>query len=282
MWCLGHLLGLPVYQQNFDDGTDAFELVGGYGPKGFQPGELLRATDIKGVGGVYILDELNAASADVQELYNPALDGEGALTLSQKEGERWKINPDTFFVATCNPATKEYAGLKKYSEALLSRFHKAIVEPMTEDETRMILQGVSRRVARKVKEATDKTPRADRVKDLKALEHNFSVVSGWLVDIHHDIADGYRLGQMQRRNEPIANPRTALRLGTKEESKYLPDLSFRTMERALHSFGHLVPIRGYSDAFLGAIRADYAASAPSAEDRSAIVEHAKAKAVSHE
>ena len=71
-------------------------------------------------GHVLILDELNAANAEVLFLLHPLLDGGQFIRLMGKDGEIVNAHPDFRMFATINPP--DYVGTKELNPALLSRF----------------------------------------------------------------------------------------------------------------------------------------------------------------
>ena len=73
-------------------------------------------------GYVLVIDEINAASAEVLFKLNSLLDDERILILTEKDGEILEPHPDFRFVATCNPTELGYAGTQELNEALLDRF----------------------------------------------------------------------------------------------------------------------------------------------------------------
>ena len=73
-------------------------------------------------GWVIVIDEINAASADVLFKLNSVLDDERILILTEKAGEVINPHDDFRLVATCNPTELGYSGTQELNESLLDRF----------------------------------------------------------------------------------------------------------------------------------------------------------------
>jgi nitric oxide reductase NorQ protein len=73
-------------------------------------------------GYVIVIDEINAASAEVLFKLNSLLDDERILILTEKDGETINPHKDFRLVATCNPTELGYAGTQELNESLSDRF----------------------------------------------------------------------------------------------------------------------------------------------------------------
>ena len=115
-------LGKPVTRINLTGQTGEDELAGKMGllngATHFTDGPLTIAVR---EGHVLVLDELNAANAEVLFLLNPLLDDGKFIRLMGKDGEIVKAHPDFRMFATINPP--DYVGTKELNPALLSRFN---------------------------------------------------------------------------------------------------------------------------------------------------------------
>lgn len=74
-------------------------------------------------GYVIVIDEINAASAEVLFKLNSLLDDERILILTEKDGETITPHPNFRLIATMNPTEMGYAGTQELNEALVDRFH---------------------------------------------------------------------------------------------------------------------------------------------------------------
>lgn len=70
-------------------------------------------------GGVFVVDEINMAPADILSLFHSITDDERRLVLTQKDGEVIHSHPDFYLVATMNV---DYEGTKPLNLALKDRF----------------------------------------------------------------------------------------------------------------------------------------------------------------
>jgi len=113
---------LPYVRINLNGGTTADELIGHWVPKsegGFrwQDGVL---TTFARYGGIVALDEVNACPAEILFALHSLTDDERTLTLTSKDGEVVRANPNFFLVATMNPDT--YEGTRPLNAAFKDRF----------------------------------------------------------------------------------------------------------------------------------------------------------------
>lgn len=70
-------------------------------------------------GGIFVVDEINMAPADILSMLNSVTDDERKLVLTQKDGEVVIAHKDFCFMATMNP---DYEGTKPLNLALKDRF----------------------------------------------------------------------------------------------------------------------------------------------------------------
>jgi len=116
-----HKHKLPYMRVNLNESTTVEDLVGQWVPEvagGFkwQDGVLTR---FMRHGGVFVCDEINAATAGILFILHSVLDDEKKLVLVQKDGEVLHAHPDFWFVSTMNP---DYEGTKPLNNALKDRF----------------------------------------------------------------------------------------------------------------------------------------------------------------
>ena len=118
-------LNVPYRRTNLNGQTTAEDLVGQLIPNPNPEGKSKYVwndgvlTKFMREGGIFVLDEINMAPADILAILNPVLDEEQTLILTQHNGEVVKAHPDFWCVATFNP---EYAGTQEMNKSLLSRF----------------------------------------------------------------------------------------------------------------------------------------------------------------
>ena len=117
--------GRELVRINLDGGTSADQLVGrfqvranGNSPETyFQEGALVRAMR---EGCLLLLDEINAALADVLFVLHAVLEQDARLFIAET-GEEVRPHADFRIVATMNPCS-DYAGTRALNHALYSRF----------------------------------------------------------------------------------------------------------------------------------------------------------------
>ena len=124
--CLRHLaseMEMPYMRVNLNGGTTPEDLVGQWIPKregsGFEwcDGVL---TKMVRLGGLFVCDEINAATAEILFILHALLDDERKVVLVQKDGEVLVAHEDFVFAATMNPTG--YEGTKPLNLALFDRF----------------------------------------------------------------------------------------------------------------------------------------------------------------
>lgn len=137
---ISQLTKQPLRRVNLNGGTTADELVGrnGINKEGtfWIDGPLTEAVRN---GWYFILDEINAATAEVLFVLQCLLEKDGYLTLNEKPGnEIVRKHPNFRVFATCNPSS--YAGTQTMNTATLSRFQicKFLDFPTEEVEKKII------------------------------------------------------------------------------------------------------------------------------------------------
>lgn len=94
-------------------------------------------------GWILVIDEINAAPADVLFKLNSVLDDERILILTEKDGEVIDAHPDFRLVATMNPTELGYAGTQEVNESLADRFHTQIKIDYNDKVERKILRSMN-------------------------------------------------------------------------------------------------------------------------------------------
>jgi len=119
---LAGMVNAPYRRVNLNGGTTADELVGRIllNKEGtyWADGVL---TDAVRKGFWIVLDEINAAGADVLFALHSLLDDDRMLVLSENDGEIVRPHPAFRLFATMNPSG-DYVGTREVSKALMSRF----------------------------------------------------------------------------------------------------------------------------------------------------------------
>lgn len=138
---LAYQNNLPYMRVNLNGATTPEDLIGQWIPNPnpgvdtakyvWQDGVL---TKFMRQGGVFVVDEINMAPADILSMLHSVTDDERRLVLTQKDGEVIIANPNFWLVCTMNP---DYEGTKPLNLALKDRF-------------RIIPLGYSDRVERKL------------------------------------------------------------------------------------------------------------------------------------
>lgn len=132
----------PYRRVNLNGGSTADELVGRIllNKEGtfFQDGIL---TDAIRKGYWVVLDEINAAGADVLFALHSLLDDDRMLVLSENDGEIVRPHEDFRLFATMNPSG-DYAGTREVSKALMSRFPLVLTAsyPKEKEEIEIIVE----------------------------------------------------------------------------------------------------------------------------------------------
>lgn len=112
---------LPYMRVNLNEATTVEDLVGQFVADGggfrWVDGVL---TKFIREGGVFVVDEINAANAGILFVLHSVLDDERKIVLVQKDGEVVHAHKDFWLVATMNP--EGYEGVRPLNDALKDRF----------------------------------------------------------------------------------------------------------------------------------------------------------------
>lgn len=131
---------VPYMRVNMNGATTPEDLAGQWIPNPnpenpakyvWQDGVL---TKFMRTGGIFVVDEINMAPADILSMLHSVTDDERRLVLTQKDGEVIIAHPNFWFISTMNP---DYEGTKPLNLALKDRF-------------RIIVLGYSDRVERRL------------------------------------------------------------------------------------------------------------------------------------
>lgn len=151
--CLRHLayqMEIPYMRVNLNGGTTPEDLIGQWIPKKDGPGfEWADGVMTKMIrhGGLLVVDEINAANAEILFILHSLLDDERKVVLVQKDGEVVTAHTDFVFAATMNPTG--YEGTKQLNLALFDRFD--VVIEFKNNAERFAPQNM-REAVRKIKE----------------------------------------------------------------------------------------------------------------------------------
>lgn len=131
-------LGIPMIRVNLNRMTTVEDFVGQWVPAengGFrwQDGVLPR---LMKNGGVIMVDEINAAPPEILFVLHSVLDFR-EITLTQKDGEVIKANPDFWFIGAMNP---DYYGTERLNEALKDRFEVTLRYPYQREIERKLIK----------------------------------------------------------------------------------------------------------------------------------------------
>ena len=122
---LAYMLKMPYMRVNCNGAVTPDDLLGQYVPDGnggfkWKDGVL---TKFVRHGGIFVLDEINAAPAEILFVLHSLLDDERKIVLTQKDGEVVRANDKFMFIATMNPADEAiYEGTRELNAALKDRF----------------------------------------------------------------------------------------------------------------------------------------------------------------
>lgn len=166
-YCAEH--GKPYARVSLNGGATIEDLVGHYILKADENDSVTLwidgiLTQAVRYGWTMVIDEINAAPAEVLFILNSLLDDERILILSSKDGEIVKPHPDFRLIATCNPTEQGYAGTNEINEALLDRFHRTFYIDYDESIEKKILKekGFEAPVINDVMEFTSKIRKSCR------------------------------------------------------------------------------------------------------------------------
>ena len=122
---LAYELQVPYMRVNCNGAITPEDLIGQYIPDGnggfkWCDGVLTRFIRH---GGIFVLDEINAAPAEILFVLHSLLDDERKIVLTQKDGEVIRASDKFMFIATMNPTEDAiYEGTKELNAALKDRF----------------------------------------------------------------------------------------------------------------------------------------------------------------
>jgi len=122
---LAYELQVPYMRVNCNGAITPEDLIGQYIPDGnghfkWKDGVL---TKFVKYGGIFVLDEVNAAPAEILFVLHSLLDDERKIVLTQKDGEVIRASDKFMFIATMNPTEDAiYEGTKELNAALKDRF----------------------------------------------------------------------------------------------------------------------------------------------------------------
>lgn len=168
----------PYMRVNMNGATTPEDLAGQWipnpnndGPKYvWQDGVL---TQFMRHGGIFVVDEINMAPADILSMFHSVTDDERRLVLTAKDGEVVQAHPEFWFVSTMNP---DYEGTKPLNLALKSRFRVVFVDYSIKVEKRLNISEQMLNVADKLRTSDEiNTPVSTR--DLMYYEEDKGVYS---------------------------------------------------------------------------------------------------------
>jgi len=165
---LAYELKMPYMRVNANGAITPEDLIGQYIPDGnghfkWKDGVL---TKFVRYGGIFVLDEINSAPAEVLFVLHSLLDDERKIVLTQKDGEVVKANDKFMFIATMNPTEEAiYEGTKELNAALKDRFGVVLYYDYDEAIERKIIKSeYVREVMKKLRESEEiETPISTRM-----------------------------------------------------------------------------------------------------------------------
>jgi nitric oxide reductase NorQ protein len=122
---LGFMNKAPVLRVVINGGTRPDDLVGQFNPNPnphnpakyvWEDGPLTKCLRY---GGIFVVDEMNMAPADILSMFHSIADDGRQIVLTQKDGEIIRAHKDFYLIATMNP---DYEGTKPLNLALKDRF----------------------------------------------------------------------------------------------------------------------------------------------------------------
>ena len=122
---LAYELQVPYMRVNCNGAITPEDLIGQYIPDGNGGFKWCDGVLTKFIrhGGIFVLDEINAAPAEILFVLHSLLDDERKIVLTQKDGEVVKASDKFMFIATMNPTEEAiYEGTKELNAALKDRF----------------------------------------------------------------------------------------------------------------------------------------------------------------
>lgn len=134
--------GRPYRRVNLNGGTTADELVGRtlLNKEGTYWADGI-LTDAVRRGHWILIDEINAAGADVLFALHSLLDDDKMLVLTEKNNEVVRPHKDFRLFATMNPSG-DYAGTREINKALMSRFPLVLTAsyPKEQEEVKIVVE----------------------------------------------------------------------------------------------------------------------------------------------
>lgn len=163
---IAYKMKLPYMRVNMNGATTPEDLVGQFVPNDsentnnkykWQDGHL---TTFMRHGGIFVVDEINMANADILAILNSVCDDERRLILTQKDGEVIEAHKDFFLIATMNP---DYEGTKPLNIALKNRFRIITMDYNTTVEKKLKIDEDIMTFAQQVRSSLDiETPLSTR------------------------------------------------------------------------------------------------------------------------
>jgi len=140
---------LPYMRVNLNGATTPEDLIGQWVPTtdGFAWKDGVLTTFMRN-GGVFVVDEINACSADILFILHSVLDDENKVVLVQKDGEVITAHEDFWLVATMNP---DYEGTRPLNSALKDRFRVMMFDYDTKTETKLNVKPKMQELAGKLR-----------------------------------------------------------------------------------------------------------------------------------
>jgi MoxR-like ATPase len=119
-------MNVPYMRVNMNGGWTPEDFAGQYVPNpnpGLDEPKYLwqdgRLVEFMKNGGIFVVDEINMAPADILSMLHSVTDDERQIVITQNKGEIVTAHPNFWFVATMNP---DYEGTKPLNLALKDRF----------------------------------------------------------------------------------------------------------------------------------------------------------------
>lgn len=140
---LAYELQVPYMRVNCNGAITPEDLIGQYIPDGNGGFKWCDGVLTKFIrhGGIFVLDEINAAPAEILFVLHSLLDDERKIVLTQKDGEVVKASDKFMFIATMNPTEEAiYEGTKELNAALKDRFGVVLYYDYDEKIERKIIK----------------------------------------------------------------------------------------------------------------------------------------------
>lgn len=140
---LAYELQVPYMRVNCNGAITPEDLIGQYIPDGNGGFKWCDGVLTKFIrhGGIFVLDEINAAPAEILFVLHSLLDDERKIVLTQKDGEVVRASDKFMFIATMNPTEEAiYEGTKELNAALKDRFGVVLYYDYDEKIERKIIK----------------------------------------------------------------------------------------------------------------------------------------------